>query len=723
MTDSSLTWQAIIDQQLAEQQFLQEEQRSHSHHTKNPHVPDVNLPLSVVKLYETISITEVSLGTSSEEISQPVDLFQVLDPVELGPAVGVVLRYEQTWRMKGLSIGRLLHSLCLAPGEVTQIAMLDWQRETQGNAFEDVGEQEEASQSALRRRITDEITNAVANELQKGRSSVSSFASQADAGAGGVLGLLGGSASTSKNFSMATSVNWSAGSRNVSAESLQKIRELTAQHAANARSRRATLVQEVTESETEQFTTRVIANYNHMHSLNMQYYEVLQVYELGTRPVQAERCIFLPMRIQDIELSTLRLFKAQLATAARAMGKQNLAEAIQNFELTQRQVQREIERLTSLEVDIGKQIETAKVNLELAKEKIIPLRREQEELIQERHAMGQIDPSKLPEIDKKMLDIQARLREADDARKAAAEQVTQRAEDRKTIQRQLSATIEGQTLAAEEIIKRINQHKLAFNQALWMQLNPTSVGTMLDGHEHLGTALVETVDPKPIAVFGNYLGFRWNFPDTPEGDQDSEKFTRRYVDTVKVPALDTHVLPTDGVFAEAVLGQANAAEKLDLTRFWHWDENTIPILPTAIKKLIAPTRATRGEAVPGQLDAPSVRLASLPTAPATSARGLVGVVGASLFRDMSGSEVIGDLLEAGQQAAAAGSKDAQEIAHQNISAYLDHIEQLLPALTNAISEGSLDPSTLGALSNALGGEGEFDATALINIASKAGLLL
>ena len=54
---------------------------------------------------------------------------------------------------------------------------------------------------------------------------------------------------------------------------------------------------------------------------------------------------------------------------------------------------------------------------------------------------------------------------------------------------------------------------------------------------------------------------------------------------------DERIVPiqTGGVFAEAVLDRANAAEKLDITRFWNWQDSPIPLSPTDI----APVRISR----------------------------------------------------------------------------------------------------------------------------------
>ena len=48
-------------------------------------------------------------------------------------------------------------------------------------------------------------------------------------------------------------------------------------------------------------------------------------------------------------------------------------------------------------------------------------------------------------------------------------------------------------------------------------------------------------------------------------------------------------IQTGGVFAEAVLDRANAAEKLDITRFCNWQDSPIPLSLTDI----APVRISR----------------------------------------------------------------------------------------------------------------------------------
>ncbi len=59
---------------------------------------------------------------------QPLDVSQHSDTGFSQPALGAVLGYTQSWYTLGLSLGHLLHSVALAPGETTRVAIVDWSR-------------------------------------------------------------------------------------------------------------------------------------------------------------------------------------------------------------------------------------------------------------------------------------------------------------------------------------------------------------------------------------------------------------------------------------------------------------------------------------------------------------------------------------------------------------------------------------------------------------------
>lgn len=112
-------------------------------------------------------------------------------------------------------------------------------------------------------------------------------------------GNFASSSSRARNRSLATHVSRSNGTRNLSSRTNQNINDTTHQQANEARNRHPATVQETYEGEGEEMTTRMVTNYNHIHTLSMQYYEVIQNYRVVTRTNRYQRCLFIPLKPFD----------------------------------------------------------------------------------------------------------------------------------------------------------------------------------------------------------------------------------------------------------------------------------------------------------------------------------------------------------------------------------------------------------------------------------------
>ena len=148
------------------------------------------------------------------------------------PAKGGLLTHMQSWYAQGVTLGQLLHSLALSPGESTRIAMVDWYRRTSEQSDEDIQESDRLYQSTQQARSISEITHAVATEVQHGNSVAFGSSSSKQAGGAGGLGIFfqasGGKSSTS---GVATNVSRSSGRRDLSAAMNQRILSSTQQYA------------------------------------------------------------------------------------------------------------------------------------------------------------------------------------------------------------------------------------------------------------------------------------------------------------------------------------------------------------------------------------------------------------------------------------------------------------------------------------------------------------
>src|SRR5262249_43542093 len=83
---------------------------------------------------------------------------------------GAIVRFEQAWISQGLALGSLLHSVALAPGEQTNIAIIDWSRQDVSRRAEQTAGQETLVASIEHTRSLFEVANAVARESQSGFS-------------------------------------------------------------------------------------------------------------------------------------------------------------------------------------------------------------------------------------------------------------------------------------------------------------------------------------------------------------------------------------------------------------------------------------------------------------------------------------------------------------------------------------------------------------------------
>jgi hypothetical protein len=179
-------------------------------------------------------------------------------------------------------------------------------------------------------------------------------------------------------------------------------------------------------------------------------------------------------------------------------------------------------------------------------------------------------------------------------------------------------------------------------------LNGAEVAALLARFSYRGLPLAQLVDQQPIAVSSNFLVFRMNMPaqgDAPDPSLADDLVNwRAFLDRTglngPVPRTEVVPLPTGGVFGEAVLGRSNAAEKIDLHRFWNWQDSPIPLTPPEIVAVGAESRSQAEAAKPGQLSSPVLSIqapVALPD-PTSIAAVTAAIQNGGMFRDMSGLE-------------------------------------------------------------------------------------
>ena len=131
------------------------------------------------------------------------------------------------------------------------------------------------------------------------------------------------------------------------------------------------------------------------------------------------------------------------------------------------------------------------------------------------------------------------------------------------------------TTPAPQLIAHLNANRLWYTAAILQEGDPLLLWTILAGLvDDEGRALVDIVEPTICANVGNYLAFRLSSTDLlpspirgslPHGWGDPGIYAGIGSETVVV-------LPSPGTFVEAQLGSCSAAEKIDETVFWRWQD-------------------------------------------------------------------------------------------------------------------------------------------------------
>lgn len=236
--------------------------------------------------------------------------------------LGYVLNLAQVWRYDGLTLGNLLYSLPLAPGEQQRIAV------SERRATASVRDQEHLSQFEQQYAATreDASTSAVfssafteridAETVQSGESS--SPGSGIGGAIGGVLGGVAGffaggpagalalgtagaaigssvGAGIGGISSSGTSSSSLDGARTYTSRAAEELHRAVERQASARRSASRTAIRLATATETESVTTKVITNHNKMHALTIQYWEVLRKFMATTEVEGCTLVCFVPL--------------------------------------------------------------------------------------------------------------------------------------------------------------------------------------------------------------------------------------------------------------------------------------------------------------------------------------------------------------------------------------------------------------------------------------------
>jgi hypothetical protein len=200
---------------------------------------------------------------------------------------GEILEYQQEWYSLGHSLGEIKYSLPLAPGESTQLAVIDWSRDDLASRTDKIRATEFLDHDSRRDRAIDETVEAALKEEQGGNSFMGSTAGTAS-------GQTYGSGTWTGNHAVGYGISYSYGKRNLEADSLQDLHDRVRQASSSVRSLNSTVIVQASQTEKSTLQTRRVANHNHCHAVTIQYYEVLRHYRLSTAFAGLRNAVLIP---------------------------------------------------------------------------------------------------------------------------------------------------------------------------------------------------------------------------------------------------------------------------------------------------------------------------------------------------------------------------------------------------------------------------------------------
>lgn len=251
-------------------------------------------------------------------------------------AHGHLLHFKQEWVADGYSMGNLLYSLPLAPGQKKQIAIVDWERREESARTEAIVETENLNAAISRDRDINDVVRGTVNESVRGGSSASTSSFGGGLGiAGGLFGgagFLGGLLGIGGGTSSAGSTAFQDSSRSTSASALNQLRDRTVQSASSVRSQRSTVVQTMRQGERVTATTESLANYNHCHAITIQYFEVLRHLIVRQRLTDVQECLFVPLLMSRFNRDKALRWRNTLRSVVPTQAFRNGLDALERIE-------------------------------------------------------------------------------------------------------------------------------------------------------------------------------------------------------------------------------------------------------------------------------------------------------------------------------------------------------------------------------------------------------
>lgn len=627
--------------------------------------------------------------------------------------IGWSLEYLTTWQPLGHTLGQIIYSLPLAPGEIVKIAIIDWARKSRDSRDEDLTVKEQLDHNTHRDRTISETVEAALHEWQRGGSIMGG--NSGGAGVAGSYGILGFAAGNAHSFGGGYST--SSGDRNVTASTVQQASDAFAQHSSAMRELRSTIVVQSNQEEHAKAETRVIANHNHSHALTMLYYEVLRHYKVTTEFMRVRNSLMVDYSNEKIDFKDENqiikyrkilenvLIDERYLECFNAVQKYLCAINEVDFQfgkedtLNEGEITFNIFRLTFVTGDNGfdgdllAYINTSSSGVVRCKDNgsnnynlsgsfeqgetdtifvrpDVPLKWTDIVSVQVYVTGGQAWFLEHFSIEgqtssgfKTLFNGDIKIELEDDGDNTNFMRETLKPRIAKAKPNPLDKLSEEERCCLNKLKKHLDDNTRYYEGAIWLLEDPNERANRFEKIAFEGKTLLDFIDNHPLDVLGDYVVFPSNFVSDEQIPFNVEK--------VKTEKLMT--MPTRGVFAEAKLGHCNASEIIDNTRFWDWQQSPITEQAPDINPVSTDSRNVTQNLTPSQLPNSIVNIVNPSNLPdPTGLSSALNLLGKSdLFRDMSMSKEVNDLLKKlsdnSVSFAEAANKAREILANENIA--------------------------------------------------------
>ena len=623
--------------------------------------------------------------------------FQIVrgNEVSQNPTIkkGFAFEYKTEWQPLGHTLGQIIYSLPLAPGEIVKIGIIDWKRNSKDTRQEDTTESEDLTHDTFRDRTISETVQGALKEWQRGGSVMGGNSGGAGASFGmGMFGAAGGNA-----HSFGGGYSTSSGDRDFTASTVQQVNDAFSQHSTAIRELRSTVVVQSDQEEYARAETRVIANNNHSHALTMLYYEVLRHYKVTTKFIRRRDVLLIDYSSRSLDfnneymiISYRKILESYLTDQRYLLG----FDAIQKYLGAINEVDFQYSKENpnnegdlkfngySLSFETGDNGFDGNVFIRFYTfhSGVVDLWNGKLNRLWFSGTFEDGDTDDFPEVyttnpnelkwsDLDRIEISVSGGQAwklkhfilegkiDGGKKILYEGFVQALlEDdglksiTLNIKRPIVLEPKPNPLDSLLLEERANMYFLKghlisnstfYNRCIWLNEDPNDRARRFEDINLGDIKLIDKIENRPIDALGNFVAF-------PSNDDEKNSIKNEVTNQLykgKTEKLMT--LPTRGVFGEAKLGHSNSSEVIDNTRFWDWQQS--PILEKApdIDPISTESRNVTQNLTPTQFPSSIVNIVNPTTAPdPTAMAGALNLLGKSdIFRDMSMSKEVNDLLK------------------------------------------------------------------------------